>query len=75
MMNNMARMEARWADPEVRYFSDYSEGIKRAPRVRTGARNDDIDNYLRKLFDITPSIKDKGVEVKTGGPDEDHEQG
>lgn len=65
-MSNMGRMEARWADPEIRHFSDYSDsGIKRAPRVRTGAPKMDVKTeiFLRKLFD-TPSIDEKGGEVK-----------
>lgn len=65
MMSNLARMEARWADPEIRHFSDYSDsGTKRAPRVRTGAPNERADALLRKLFDLKPIVNEEGGEVK-----------
>ena len=61
----MARMEERWADPEVRYFSDYSDpGIKRAPRRTTVTQMDErTERMLRALFDITPIVNEEGGEV------------
>ena len=68
-MNSMARMEARWADPEIDCFSDYSDSgfggeyKKRAPMSTARALNAKFYASLR-----TPEpaniIDEKGGEVK-----------